>query len=728
MLESAADEETKAAFQALARQVRRGAIPAVEAQLETFRRRTAGGPWEHRAAYLLGRLAFRSERYAKSIAFFARVARRYPLLRDYAEYNMARAFARQGLFAPAIRHLRRIRQQFPDSRLQARVRLSLGESFLEIGAVDRAVATLEELLASHPHNEQSVTVLRRLAAIYEQRGRHRNAARRLVRLYLEFPTQGDSEEDYRRLVELSRRLAAPVLPLSAEALAQRAARLEAGNAWRPAAETWRRVAERAGDPTLRGNAALRLAMSLKFLGEPQAARQVLDQFTARAPEHPDAPEATYRLAQLLWRRPTYRRAHRLFTKLQEQYPEDPWAARALYALGQLAEGRRRATDAIGYYRRLIKRFDEAPDRAEATWRIGWLHYRAHRFKQAAETFAGQLRNSSPDAWRPAARYWLGRSYERLGKRRQALDLYTRLLSADPVSYYSRSAALRLAGRQDGKALGRNAQPLSDGIPLHRSVLALSRLPEQDTLRARIARANELALLELTEDAQAEIDAIERQLDDKPAHRFLIGLLRYDAGATLKAFGVFSSILGNFDESGRKALPREFWQAYFPVSYRTEVAKAARRLKLDELLLLSIIRQESAFDADSLSSANAMGLMQVLPQTGRQLLQRRAVTVNAGTFRANTFRAEDLYDPALNIQLGSRYVANLLRRFNNSLPLVLAAYNAGPGAVRRWRERFGDQPMEEFIENIPYRETRGYVKRVLRNYHIYQQLYRRSGKS
>ncbi|MBI3089206.1 MAG: transglycosylase SLT domain-containing protein [Candidatus Tectomicrobia bacterium] len=727
---AAEDPRIREEFLALAQGIPWGRDSAVEGKLRDFRRRLRGTIWEHRAAYLLGRIAFQQERFPESIAYFARVARQSTLLTDYAEYTIARAFARQGLFEPAIRHLLGLRRRFPDSRLQARVLFSLGEAFAAAGARDRSVAAFEQVSREFPASDQTPLALQRLAAIYLERGATRRGAQRLLRLYLEFPLHGGDESALERLRELDAGLGEKLLPLPLSALLQRVERLEGKDAWPAAAAAWRAILARAEEEALRARASYRSAVAAKNSGQTRPAQEALEGFLERWPRHPQAPEATYLLAQLLWRRPTRQQAHQLFRRLERQYPTDPWAARALFALGQMAESGRQPRAAIVAYQEILDRFPRGPDRDRAAWRIGWLHYRDGRVQEAARVLAKQMAEGGTSQWDAAAAYWLGRTYERLGRRGEAVAAYRQLLERQPLSYYARTATLRLSSPQlrgaapqavlnhaaDSEVLAPR-QFLSE-TPFQESSLAFTNLPTPDTLRRSIRLARELALLQLPFDARAEVDHLATMLGADPAQRFLLGLLLYEAGATLEAFGVYASVRERLGEPARRALPREFWEAYFPATYRAEAAQAGGPWNLDDLLLLSLIRQESAFDAQARSQAGAIGLMQLLPSTGRTLQPRRE----------GPLAADDLYDPALNIRLGTEYLGRLLRQFGNRLPLALAAYNAGPRTVQRWLAELGALPMEEFIESIPYRETQTYVKQVLRNYSIYQRLYGRGAPS
>ncbi|HSC70328.1 MAG TPA: lytic transglycosylase domain-containing protein, partial [Candidatus Methylomirabilis sp.] len=159
--------------------------------------------------------------------------------------------------------------------------------------------------------------------------------------------------------------------------------------------------------------------------------------------------------------------------------------------------------------------------------------------------------------------------------------------------------------------------------------------------------------------------------------------------------------------------REFWQCLYPLGHFSQVRQQATQQGLDPYLVTAVIREESAFAPRALSRAGARGLMQLMPDTAEQVARRYKVALAS---------PPPLESPEVNIQLGTMHLAELLKGNGGSLSLALASYNAGEQQVRRWTQRFGFTSEEEFIEDIPYSETRNYVKRILGSYERYTSLY------
>ncbi|MBD3307317.1 transglycosylase SLT domain-containing protein, partial [candidate division KSB3 bacterium] len=152
---------------------------------------------------------------------------------------------------------------------------------------------------------------------------------------------------------------------------------------------------------------------------------------------------------------------------------------------------------------------------------------------------------------------------------------------------------------------------------------------------------------------------------------------------------------------------------FPLAYWDLIQTYAQKNELAPFLVAGIIRQESAYNPRALSYANARGLMQVIPPTARRV---------AAQLKLRNFQIAHLYDAETNIAIGTRYLADLLKKFDGNLYRAIAGYNAGPNATQKWWTAEGEIDHEAVVENITYRATRNYVKRVLRNQYNYQRIY------
>jgi len=235
------------------------------------------------------------------------------------------------------------------------------------------------------------------------------------------------------------------------------------------------------------------------------------------------------------------------------------------------------------------------------------------------------------------------------------------------------------------------------------------------LRKRFVMARDLISVGFNDMARYELYEIERRTRYPAYLKMLISA--YDAIEAYNRSSAISNnnfaaarIKGGFDGA------RDLWESSYPQAYKSSVDEAAKKLAIPSDWIWSIMRAESNFRADVSSPVGAKGLMQLMPNTARQV---------ASLMGMDDFDLPSITKPHVNIQLGSRYLQRLAKKFDNQLPLVAAGYNAGPHRVENWLSLFGNLEFDEFIEHIPFLETRNYVKRVTSNYMIYQTLYRKS---
>jgi hypothetical protein len=287
------------------------------------------------------------------------------------------------------------------------------------------------------------------------------------------------------------------------------------------------------------------------------------------------------------------------------------------------------------------------------------------------------------------------------KPREAADAYRTILRNSPDQHYYWFRARERLGRLSKK--GMPSLPAAD--------VGNRKASESHTLRARKARA--LRALGFDEEAVEEYsDQIRTHPEDRgglgEACRAFLDLERYD-----KAVWLAGQILRPLfvQESGQPPI-RDFWQCLYPRAYWSIVREEAMRQGLDAFLVTALIREESAFAQRVVSRAGARGLMQLMPQTAEQVAREHKLVLGTAP----------LESPEANIRLGTIHLADLIRDNGGNVSLALAGYNAGQQQVRRWRDRFGFTDEEEFTEDIPYTETRNYVKRVLGSFQRYASLY------
>ncbi len=445
----------------------------------------------------------------------------------------------------------------------------------------------------------------------------------------------------------------------------------------------------------------RLALLTKLAGLYLSVRRrneaipILQQIFQDYPETQEAPRALYQVAQIFWNRNDNAQALVYFNQLMERYPTNAHSSRARYAAADIYESFGNPETATQLYSQLPKQMPWTPVRDDAIWRLAWLHYRAGAFHEAAANFKTLAGEGQTRLLRLAAMYWQARSTEKLNDGDAAKQLYGQVAKAGDESYYQ-ILALRGLERlgvvvEIPKIQTRAPSPDLDP-PL---------TPESSF---HLIRARELTALSLSQLAVAELDEAERR--SRKQSRLLPVLMReyFRNQAYGRSLAIANQLPGSHVERDLYRFPLAFWDL---------IQTKAQERGLDPHLVLALIRQESLFDAQARSPASALGLMQLLPSTAARIAKQIGLPPPSN---------HQLFEPELNLTLGTQYLKDLLQRYANSWFKAIAAYNAGEAAVDRWEKEIITDDIEEFVERIPYVETRAYVKLVMRNHQIYKKLY------
>ncbi len=438
--------------------------------------------------------------------------------------------------------------------------------------------------------------------------------------------------------------------------------------------------------------------------------------------------ALRRRGLLLWGSDNFDEARLVFKKILDDAKKDKqkaMEARTVYTFARIEENAGNLDAAISYYEEFVNQFRdpkiyEAEHMENALTSLVIL-YSVSNQPQKALTYAERmieeesvkdidLRSTSGLSF---ALYWAGRLNYEIGNTQKAQEYWRRSASEFYSSFYGAIAHFSLE-KLVGKALV--LQPVRS-IPFNAPELYRS---FSDKLEQRsVERAIALLGHGLRDEASCEISELAVGKDENQK-AYLKSLLLYAAGDWFEAIRIY----GNLPRSLRNTLPAGSERMLFPKAYTESVLHYSEKLGVDPDYVLAIIRQESVFNPKARSPVGAQGLMQLMPATAKmeaKKLRRDYVTgqtrqsINAG------LAAQKIYDPETNLALGVHHVHRLMSTYKSPI-FVLTAYNASPRATERWRKNIPTDDVLAFMERIPYRETRAYVKLVLRNYFYYKRWY------
>ncbi len=397
-------------------------------------------------------------------------------------------------------------------------------------------------------------------------------------------------------------------------------------------------------------------------------------------------------------------------QLNEHYQESVWRLKALITAGN----RYVATNEREKYEPLFKaasdKFPSDNATAYCHWKVTWDAWTNDK-PDRADLLKEQISRYPADPRTSTALYYLGRLAEKNGKYAEARSYYDRLSAQFPHYFYATLGRERIA---DSKVSG--AKP-DDAVtswltqidwPEH---LDFSDVEPNAATRLRIDRARLLMLAGLTDVADAELRFGAKSEQEQP-HLLAMELAR-SMPSPFQALRIMKSFIGDYLSIPFDNAPLKFWELLFPLPYKDEVVRSAKAHDLDPYSVAALIRQETEFNPSAHSSGNAYGLMQLVPATGRMVGRQTGIPISS----TNT-----LLDPNVSIQLGTQYLRSQLNNWSGDWAETLAAYNAGPGRVHQWLGWATFREPAEFVETIPFNETREYVQAVLRNAEMYRTIY------
>ncbi|MBM3775475.1 MAG: tetratricopeptide repeat protein [Acidobacteria bacterium] len=400
----------------------------------------------------------------------------------------------------------------------------------------------------------------------------------------------------------------------------------------------------------------------------------------------------------------------LIERLSARYPNSPWRLKALISAGNafLLDNEHEKFEPL--YEAAHANFAGQPEAAYPHWKLAWRSYLSRR-RDAAERLRAHLIHYPSGSKASAALYFLGRMAESAQDFSSARAYYEKLLQQYPNFYHAVLARERLAERRLilAPAGPSKAAEFLTTVAFPERLLDSDSRPTPATLR-RIERARLLRSAGLAEWAESELRFGARH-DGQP--RLLALELAAAASAPHQALRLMKSTAPNYLAADLRRAPAEFWERLFPLPYREDILRSSRLAGLDPFMVAALIRQESEFNPQAVSRANARGLTQVMPSTGRQLARR---------LKIRRFNNRLLFEPATNLRLGTLYLRGLLDEWGGRWEQALASYNAGATRVEEWLGWGDFREPAEFVETIPFTETREYVQSVIRNASIYRQLY------
>ncbi|MEO8727597.1 MAG: transglycosylase SLT domain-containing protein [Acidobacteriaceae bacterium] len=624
-------------------------------------------------------------------------------LGDYASLFLARALSGSGQAMAAATALSDFGARYPDSVLKRDAALARTDALVSAGEAATAVKALEPL-----RSQGRADVELAIGKAYQALGDQPRALAAFTHIYTDFATSSQANDAANELRRLN-----PADPFGSLSEAQRLTRtdlLYKAHRYGDAADELRALLNQpqisAPNDSTRRSIMVRLAGALYKSKRESEAMALLDQ-VAEQPIDDAGAQRLFLKAEEARNKDDGENNRKYADHLFASNPKSIWTQEALLSAGNMYLLRKDYPNAIKYFLECAQADEKGRLAGYTHWKGAWLTYRTGDRNAARSLFLEQIAKWPAGQEMPAALYWSARLASEDGRRQDAKAYYAKLLGRYRGYYYGVIAASQL---QALEAVPASNIPELERIGAAEPAPELSDAPEDDP---RVAKARLLTNAALNDYAMREMKAAQEENDGAwvPGElaRLYISQQRPD-----RALRSLKSSLPGYFTYGMDEVPRFYWETLFPRPYWNELRAYSLLEGLDPYLVASLIRQESEFNPSAVSGKDAYGLMQLLPSVAKSM---------AKELKIRHWKQSEITNPQMNLRLGIHYFRTLVNKYNGQVEYALAAYNAGDNRVSDWRSNGDYHDIYEFVESIPFTETREYVQAIERNSEIYAELYK-----
>jgi soluble lytic murein transglycosylase len=690
------DEAMQRELSSLARALR-NATPGAYEKLADFSRKNTANVWGARAALALGYEDYSKNHAPQSLAWLVK-AKADALLGEYVLFWTAQTQHLLKRNAEALANLETIQREHPGTAMKEQLLDALGTVAIEAGKPQLALEALE---AYSPTSSKTPLLLQRAQA-YRAARQTARAAKDYQTIFYKYPLSDEAKVAATALPQLIKALGKEYPYPGVEVQEQRAQAFFDAHKWREARSEFEKLQGMLHEPanSHRQLAQLRIAEARVQLKGPASLVSSLS-----LPDFDVDAQRLHALSQIYRTDKKENEMLAVIEQLAQKYPASKWTEDALMAAGNYFWVDLNRNKAAASYQRVLDSFPSGRNSFNCEWRVAWVAY-LNRQPDADDKFIAFLRKYPVSANAPNAFYWLGRDAERVGNPAHARSYYRMASERYPETYFGQHAALRLeklgSGEEDPPEFLAQIPPPPPLRPFDEPIASAA--------MDRWTRAQ--ALRSIAFDSAAELELKSAYFAaGSPRLLFEAAQAAFDQGHFAAGMAYGRLIVPNFDARKFSDVPLIVWKTLYPLPYEPALRREAAKNGFDPMLAAGLIRQESTFQADAVSPKNAVGLMQVLPQTGRLMARQLRVR----------YTKTSLYQPDFNLEVGMVYAAGLLRNLG-APEYALAAFNAGEDRIALWRSERNYDEIPELVESIPFTETRDYVQIVLRNAEVYRMIY------
>jgi soluble lytic murein transglycosylase len=627
-------------------------------------------------------------------------------LGDYALWLRGQALLQVSEFADAVKTFQKLIEKYSNSLRQADAKLLSAEISLQMSKPDDAIVFVKDLV-----EKNNPKALYLMAKAYRLKGDMEKTLDFLHRTRVFGVGTSEAEQAEKELKMSGESLT----PKKLDYLTIRFERLLEKNRFSNVLSEYeeaKKVFVNFPDKVeLRRLVAL---VNLRRLGEAQRVFNLITEPSVKE-------EAYHHLARGYLAARQWAQARSLIEQMRRAYPKSAWTLKTLVDASSTANKAKNKTEESYYFRLVLSDYPNSKEAVQAHFGLAWFEHESRNFSKSAQMLAEHLAVyvERDNSYRGKAGYWAARDFEQIGKFKEACFLYDALIYRYNANWYGYLAVQRLSAlKEQGQC--QNADFPKDSLIRKAASNLKTIVVESETAteleEERLTKAEQLNLIGLTDWAFEELQKASETAPRSPKVNLALAKQFRMKNENFRAIITLARSYPDYAQMFPEEMTTEEWSVFYPLNYWELIKLWAARRNLDAYLVAGLIRQESAFNPRAKSTANAYGLMQLLIPTARQMARKYSISTEV--------TEESLYDPALNIELGTAYMREMFDKFGR-IEYAAAAYNAGPGRIPQWRSALPSQ-IDEFVEAIPFAETRGYVQGVVRNTAQYRRLYDEQG--
>lgn len=627
----------------------------------------------------------------------------YPLL-DYSYYYIARAYQKSCRYKESIQVYETVVDYFKNSILVPKAFLGIAQNQIELEKYSEANSTLRKLIVQFPKNKLIPEARYLIGINLEKAGKFVDAARSYQNIDLMHPSSDYAEKALKRLDRLAKKKHLAGYEAPAATIYNLGIKYFSKRNYTKSKGYFMRLAKFYKRSSFHDEAVMMLGRIFLRQGKLGLATRYFKK--AINLNKDSKPEAMYYLALTYSYLGSPKATIYTLEKLVSLYPHSHSTDNALYYLGGYYRKEEDLQKALSYYKKLASYYPDSELYADAIWHIGNIYFKQANYEKAYMHFNKAI-NLPSEKTSGRLIFWAAKCAEKSGKTEKAISAYKTTVSRYDHSYY---------GYRAREELKKYEVSIKASVAPNISEILEEIIGGSPEIVTHEEKYRELLALGLGDEAAEEASFLVEKVPLSKKDKARIA--QYHA-YVMK--GKFSKPMHFAEKKIEEAMlsgslssvdPR-LWRFSYPRGYWKYVEKYSKMYGLDPYLTYAVIREESRFKSRALSRSWAHGLMQIMPGTGRNL--SRVLGIRYSRWK--------LYNPRVNIHMGTYYLSNLIKRFDGNIALALAGYNGGPVRVKRWAKKYNNGfDMDEFIEDIPLRETRYYVKKVLKSYYGYKRTY------